>query len=369
MDAYHLRMGMGALRGSAGGRPEAGMAGRYALALGGLAMKHAWVLVAGLAASSAMAQPTMNLQPPGGGQVPKWVAAQIQDPDDPRVKEYAQRQKRRVELEKELFKLRAQYFRNIRNTEIRQIGIHKLREYTQPVLYESLLKIFKAEGMDVRGAVLDILAEQKNDEADTVLAWAAIFDDSKEFREAAQQRLQKRIKEDGVTATARIKSVIAEGLRTGTDDELGSAAHLAAGLGIVEAIPMLISAQLGGQTVVGGGSGDNSDHSLAWIEVGTQQAFVSGLTPVVGDSAVAFDPTVSVVTDGVYLRVIDAVVVTYRYEVHNALVDLSSKAWGQRTDRLGWDNPAWRKWYTEQFVPDQAKKAAEAKADSPDKPK
>ena len=322
----------------------------------------ALVLVAGLVAPRAGAQATVDTRPASsGGAVPAWVAAQIQDPDDPRVPEYARRQKRRVELEKELFKIRAEYFRNIRNTEIRQIGIHKLRAYTQPVLYESLLKIFKGEGMDVRGAVLDILADQKNDEADTVLTWGAIFDDSKEFREAAQKRLQRRIHEDGVTATARIKSVIAEGLRTGTQEELGAAAQLAAGLGIVEAIPMLISAQLGG-TVTGQGGGDNNEHSLAWIEIGTQQAYVSDLTPVVGDSAVGFDPTVSVVTDGVVLRVIDAVVITYLYDVHNALVDLSSKAWGQSTYKLGFDQPAWRKWYTEEFLPDQAKKAEAAKA-------
>ncbi len=319
-------------------------------------------LVAGLAVSHVLGQANMNLQP-DTGPMPKWAATQAINPDDPRVQEYARRQKNRVELEKELFKIRAGYFRNIRNTEIRQIGIHKLRAFTQPVLYESLYKIFKTEGMDVRSAVLDMLAEQKDDEADTVLAWGAIFDDSKEFREASIKRLDRRIKENGGVATPRLKSVIAQGLRTGTDDELGSAAHLAAGLGLVEAIPMLISAQIGGTTAaVGGGGGGGDDHSLAWIEVGTQQAFVSDLTPVVGDSAVAFDPTVSVVTDGVVLRVIDAVVLTYRYEVHNALVDLSSKAWGQRTDKLGWDNPAWRKWYAEEFKPYLAAKDAEEKA-------
>jgi hypothetical protein len=182
------------------------------------------------------------------------------------------------------------------------------------------------------------------------------------------KRLQRRIREDGVTATARIKSVIAEGLRTGTNDELGAAAQLASGLGLVEAIPMLISAQLGG-TVAGQGGRDNNEHSLAWIEIGTQQAFISGLTPVVGNSAVGFDPQVSVVTDGVVLRVIDAVVITYLYDVHNSLVDLSSKAWGRPTDKLGFDIPAWRKWYTEEFLPDQAKKAEAGATEAAEKPK
>src|ERR1051326_394551 len=193
-------------------------------------------LVAGLPLS-AIAQPTFAPQvDSGGGPAPSRVAAPAINPDAPRAQEYAHRMKRRVELEKELCKIRAEYFRGIRNTQIRQIGVHKLRAYTQPVIYQSLLKLFRTEGMDVRSAVLDILADQKNDEADTVLTWGAIFDDSKEFRDAAAKRLDRRIKENGGVATPRIKSVIAEGLRTGTDDELGVAAHLASGLGLVEAI-------------------------------------------------------------------------------------------------------------------------------------
>ena len=56
----------------------------------------------------------------------------------------------------------------MRNTEIRQAGISKLRRYTDPVTYQSLYKIFEKEKMDVRTAVADLLADQQNDEADTV---------------------------------------------------------------------------------------------------------------------------------------------------------------------------------------------------------
>jgi hypothetical protein len=84
----------------------------------------------------------------------------------------------------------------------------------------------------------------------------------------------------------------------------------------------------------------------------------------VGDSAVAFDPTISVITEGTILRVIDAVVVTYRYEVHNALVGLASQGWGRPTDHLGFDNAAWRKWYADEFVPyRKSLAAAEQSAD------
>jgi len=239
----------------------------------------------------------------------------------------------------------------MRNTEIRQVGIHKLRQYTDPVTYQSLYNIFEKEKMDVRGAVADLLADQRNDEADTVLTWGAIFDKDKEFRAAVAQRLNRRIAENNGKATPRIQSVIAEGLKGGDNDQLASAAKLAQTLNLVDAIPMLISAQLGGQGGVVGGGGGGADTSLAWILVGTQTAFVSDLTPVVGDSAVAFDPTVSVITEGTYVRVIDAVVVTYRVDVHNALIGLSSHAWGQPTDQFGWDNPRWRAWYQDEFKP------------------
>jgi type II secretory pathway component GspD/PulD (secretin) len=53
------------------------------------------------------------------------------------------------------------------------------------------------------------------------------------------------------------------------------------------------------------------------IYVATQTAFVSDLTPVVGDSAVGFDPTVSVVTEGVTLLVEGTVTADRRYVTMN----------------------------------------------------
>lgn len=322
----------------------------------------AWMAASGPASGQA----TVDARPVGGSpEVPAWVAEMVPDPNDPRVQEYARRQKRRVEIEKELYKLRAQHFRNIRNVEIRQAGLSKLRTYTDPAIYASLLKIFEREGADVQGAIVDMLADQGHDEADTTLTWVAVFGKSKEFRAAAAERLRRRIRENG-GPTDRIRTVVAQGLQAGnTEEELASAANLADTLNLVEAIPMLITAQLGGAGATGtvtqtGGRGDGA---LAWILVGTQTAFVSDLTPVVGDSSVAFDPTVSVITEGTYLRVIDAVVVTYRTEVHYSLRRLSSRAWGQPTDRFGWDNGQWKKWYEDEFVPYWAGKTEAEKAE------
>lgn len=316
-------------------------------------------------ASRALAQADARIESVDA-DVPAWVAVQIQNPDDPRVREYAKRQKVKRELEKELYKIRYQYIHNIRKTELRQAGIAKIREYTQPLIYDSLVSIFEKEGPDVRQAVLEHLAEQKNDEADTVLAWVAVFGKQKPMRAEAATVLGRRMKEAELPATAsyRIKSVIAQGLRSRDSESLSTAAGLAQQFKLIEAIPMLINAQIQGQTVQTGGSGDDG-RSLAWIMVGTQQAFVTDLTPVIGDSAVAFDPTVSVITSGTVLRIVDAAVITYHVDVHNSLIGLSSEAWGQPTNRLGWDQGAWRKWYKEEFVPFLAAKQKDAASAGP----
>jgi hypothetical protein len=313
-----------------------------------------------LTSSRCLAQADMNLQPPMS-EAPSWVVQQVPNPDDPRVQDYARQQKTRVQLEKELDKIRFEFIHNMKNPELRSVGIHKIRGYTQPAIYESLLKIFGKEDADVRKAIVEHLADQKNDLADTTLAWAAVFGKFKDFRTDASAALARRIKESGKDGDVRtgIKSVVAHGLRSRDNEELAAAAGLAQQLKLIEAIPMLINAQIQGQVAGGGGGGD--DHSLAWILVGTQQAYVSDLTPVVGDSAVAFDPQVSVVTSGTVLRIIDAVVITYQVDVHNALVGLSSNAWGKPTKRFGWDTGQWHKWYKEDFMPFLAQKQAAEK--------
>jgi hypothetical protein len=83
--------------------------------------------------------------------------------------------------------------------------------------------------------------------------------------------------------------------------------------------------------------------------VGTQETFVSDLTPVVGPSAVAFDPQLDVVTSGTVLRISDAVVYEYHYEIHNPLTRLTSRLTDTDTRPLGWDAEKWTRWYTKEF--------------------
>ncbi len=283
------------------------------------------------------------------------------DPNDPIVKAFAASQKVRVAESKALKALRFEYFRSSRNIEVRQVGIQKLRVYTDPAVYPALLSIFAHEDRDVRGAILDHLSDQATDEADTTIAWAAIFDHDSWFRDEAGKRLTARSAADG-GVSSRVKTVAAYGLRNANDTIAGSAARLINGLNLVEAIPALISAQVLGNLP----ADDGGEAALAYILIGTQQAFVADLQPVVGDSAVGFDPELGIVTDGVVLRVIDAVVITYRTEIHFQLVDMANRNWSGSgsgsTASLGYDSAKWIDWYTKEFLPDQAAKRAQAEA-------
>jgi len=141
-----------------------------------------------------------------------------------------------------------------------------------------------------------------------------------------------------------------------------ASAQLASNLNLIELMPWLISTQATGQptrqgVAAGAGPGSGSG-ALAWILVGQQTAFVSDLTPVVGPNAVAFDPQLSTLTTGTLLRIVDAVVISYRVDIHNILVDWSTREFGQDTGGLGYDFPKWQKWYEKDFTPHMAAKEA-----------
>jgi hypothetical protein len=268
------------------------------------------------------------------------------------------------EMQRELRKIRAKYLGTMRNRELRQIGIAKIREYTDPVIYPDLLEIFAREKEDVRTAILDHLFDQKNGQADATLAWAAMFDRQEWFREAALERIRRRTAEVG-QVPERVQWAIAAGLKQRDSDDIGRAADLAADLRLYDAIPMLINLQVQGSSSVGStSSGAGGD--LAYIFIGRQQAFVSDLEPVVGNSAVGFDPQLSVATEGTVMRVQGASVVTYRTVVHNALVRLADSGWdGRSTASLGYDKQAWRDWYVREFLPYRERLAATTQQPQP----
>lgn len=250
---------------------------------------------------------------------------------------------RREHLEVELRRIRHTYFRNPRASDLRAAGLEKLKAYNDPAIFESMIEIFGRSGEDVVQQIIAHLASLQTPEALATVAWTAVFDTNSKRRAMATDALANAL--DGGEAPRAVKSVVADGLRRSHDPHVANAAGLAATLKMADAIPAMIASQ-----VVGRGTGSDGG-ALAYIIVGQQQAFVSDLEPVVGDSAVAFDPELSVVTEGVVLRVLDAVVVTYRVEVHNALVRLTSDLSGRDTSYLGWDVPKWRQWYAKEFLP------------------
>ena len=276
----------------------------------------------------------------------------LPDPDSPEMQAYRADQKSRYEAGKEMRRLRAKYFKNMRNTEIRQIGIDKLRAYTDPVLYPELLEVFGNEKEDVQRALMEHLADQETERADSTIAWAAVFEKNEQLREIASEVLTERVQAQG-EAPELVQTVLAVGLRRENDQEAIRAGVLAGNLNIIELIPLMIDAQ-----VVQQGSGVQGGGALGQIWITQQVAFVSDLQPVVADSAVGFDPEISVVSEGVVMRVMDAAVWGYRTEIHRSLVDMTTRRYGQSTKHLGYDEYAWADWYKNEFLPQEELKAA-----------
>lgn len=286
----------------------------------------------------------------------------VQNPDSPEMVAYREQQKKRLAFEKELKKFRSDFFRTTRPPEVRAKAIEKLKEYTDPALFPSLVEVFSTEGLDVRLALLDHFAAQNSEDGDTTLAWIGVFDKSSDVRRAAARRLKERMT-GRESIPNRVQWVLFEGLAHGSEDAIAASAGLINTLNIVEAIPFLIDAQAGPQGGGGaGGAPQERTGALAYIFIGKQTTYVSDLTPVVSDSAVAFDPTVDVVSDGVVLQVLDAQVIVFRGPVRTALREMVDRSTGLSTAHLGWRAGPWHEWYANTFLPALEKKRAAEKA-------
>lgn len=318
------------------------------------------VVVSVLAGSSrdALSQSVPPPEPPGESGSPFWERS-TEDFDSPQAKARAEVIKRQKADEKEMRKIRAKYLGVVRVTAIRQEGISKLLGFSDTIHYPALIEVCKGEGDDVRGALLEHFAGQGHDAANAALAWMAVNDLSAEMRARACGVLHGRLGESGFRGVGSrgVSEVVRRALESGSEPQMEAAADLAQVLHMYEAISWLIPAQLGQAPGGSGGGGGGGD--LAWIAVGTQHAFVSDLTPVVGTNAVAFDPTLSVINEGVLLRVHSAAVTTYRFGINRRLIAMSSEATGQPTVALAWDAAAWQRWYNTEFFPLAARRRAE----------
>ena len=291
---------------------------------------------------------------------PEWMRKlKILPTSDTAIK-LADQVKTREQKDKDLRRIRAKHFGTMQKVEIREAGIAKLAEYNDPALYPLMVELFEKEKNDVRTAMLDMFTKAESDAGDATLTWHAIFGRDEWMRENCRARLRGRLRdiETGNITHDNVKLVLYEALRSPTAKHRAAAAQMADALNFVEMIPWLAAAQLSAET-----RAPERPGALAWILVGQQTAFVSDLEPIVADSAVAFDPQISTITTGTMIRVDDAAVSTTRYiynfDVHNSLVNMSTRNWGQGTATLGFDYRKWKEWYELTFEPYWQKKQME----------
>jgi hypothetical protein len=279
---------------------------------------------------------------PETGGVPAIVALM----DAASERELAARARAR-EYEQQLRRIRREHFGPIKAPEIRLEGLTLLREFTDPAAFRPMIEVLADEKDDVQLAMLDHFAQQ-GDEGQAALAYTAIVREDDAIRNEALERMTN----DPAKPVLR---VLDQALRSRKHEIANNAGLVAGRIGAIQTIPLLIFAQATSDPV----PAETGD--LAWIAIETQHTFVADLAPVVGDNAGAFQPVLGVVSEGTLLRVMDAVVVVYRTEVHASLVNLTTHDWGRSTAHLGYDMRAWWAWYNTEYVPfknEQARLAA-----------
>jgi len=293
------------------------------------------------AAPAGDAQPVRLLSPlPDHGAVPPTVELPVVS-----AEEHQAFTRRQQELAREIRRIRHEHFGTTKAPAVRAAGIAQLSAMSDPAAFGPMIAELAGEDDDVRLAVLDHLAGQ-GDPGQAALGRVAIFDDRDTMRYEATRRMV-------TPASSPVLAVLDEGLRSNTHAIANQAGALAGALRAAETIPLLIFAQATADPV-----DDQGD--LAWIAVATQIAFVAAIQPVVGDGAGAFQPIPGVVQEGAILRVVDAVAIFYRTEVHRALVAVTTDDWGHDTAGMGYDIRQWWAWYNDQYVPFKNEQAREA---------
>ncbi|MCK4873485.1 MAG: hypothetical protein KAS72_12225 [Phycisphaerales bacterium] len=248
-------------------------------------------------------------------------------------------------LEQELKRIRGKHFRRIKNDAIRREGIEQFTHFTDPIVFESMIEILEGEAMDVQYGLVRHFQNLANPSGDAALAWMALEHSQQEPAALATEALLDRVDANDGRVGDTVRRLVESHIRSNVHARAAAGAQLAQQLALYEMIPVMIISQVAQQRT-GGGQGD-----LAYIAIATQRAFVADLQPVVGDNVVGFDPQIGVVSEGVVLRIRDMVVQVYRYDVHNALVGMTTDDWGESTADMGFDIKAWRTWYETQYRP------------------
>jgi len=256
--------------------------------------------------------------------------------DEPTSQELAVRAQTRDYL-RQIRLMKHQYLGNKRNQELRAQGIAQIGEFTDPASFIPLIDELSREQDDVRTALLDHFAA-RGEWGQAALAWIAIHEREDEaFHYEALTRLTTPVGDPAL-------NVIEAGLRSDDDFTANLAGRLVGHLEIFDAIPLLIHSQAAGRPVQQAGD-------LAWIAIGKQKVFIRALIPILGDNSGAFMPVPGVLTEGVVMRVVDAVAVIYRTEIHHTLLAMTSQDWGRSTAEFGYDKERWMAWYNHEYLP------------------
>ena len=243
---------------------------------------------------------------------------------------------RRSEWDRVIRRIARNHFGSMKLQRIRQEGIDKLGLITDPGAFVSMVNVLEDEQDDVRLAMLDQF-DASGEPGDAALAWVAILDEDPAIRHEAAMRIT-------TPAPDRVLHVLDSALRRPNHQHVNNAGILAGHLDALETIPLLMFNQVTADPIERRGD-------LAWISIGTTTSYVSDLIPVVGGNSAAFQPVVSTITEGVVMRVSDAVAFNYRMDLHNSLVSLTSHDWGSPTNDLGFDMKRWWAWYNNEYVP------------------
>ncbi|MBM4113833.1 MAG: hypothetical protein FJ253_10790 [Phycisphaerae bacterium] len=244
---------------------------------------------------------------------------------------------------RQLQQLADRYFRTARDEE-RARGIAALRTFTDPASFRPMLETMEREQPDVKLAMLDHFSEQ-GEAGQAAIALAAIRDRDKAFRHQATTRLRRPVADSVVR-------VVDDSLRDTKHEVVNNAGLLAGNLNILSAIPPMIFAQVADDQVQGQGD-------LAWIAIGTTKTYVANVVPIVGDNSGAFAPVIGAIYEGVLLRVQDAVAYSYRTDLHEQLVAMTTADFGESTEHLGYDMREWWVWFNTRYVPFKQRQAEE----------
>ena len=228
--------------------------------------------------------------------------------------------------------------------EARARGLAEVREFTDPASFLPMVEAFRHEKNDVRRAMLDHFSQQ-GEYGDAALAFVAITDPDPGMRHESTSRIER-------PACEAVVRMVDMALRDTRHEVVNNAGLLAGNLNILEAIPPMIFGQVASDPVRGQGD-------LAWIAVGTTTTYVANVVPVLGDNSGAYTPILGTVNEGVLLRVNNAIAYSYRTDLHESLVAMTSADFGSSTAGLGYDMKAWWTWFNETYVPFKQRQAEE----------